>query len=326
VPSPAWLNEVEVALAELGLTEQARNTGTEVGGVAIEGDIGLEDDRFVVYVTLFGNSQQAHHAELGLRANPSTRSATSRGLSAVKTVGRVVYVANGRGSVVDEFRVDEVVHAVGGIALPPPLNIADDAASRTKATSATHPSAPSFAQVSRQPRHARAAAQAGGTPSRRRAERRRVRSQEGGAAPTHLTWPPWSCGPGPILGGMASTWVLQTATKGTGANMVPLERVTKRASTPEPLSVPRKPQPRTQAPKRRLPRRFTVTDVMSGQNLVDDVSTAEAIDVLKGVRSIVDVNLYVWREERRRWRLLTFPERRAMFDLAAPRAAGRCEP
>jgi Short C-terminal domain len=138
-----------IALAELGLTETARNTGTEVGGVAIEGDIGLEDDKFAVHVTLFGNGEQAHHAELGLRANPSTRSATSRGLSAVKTVGRVVYVANGRGSVMDEFRVDEVVHTVGGIALPSPLNIADDAPNRTKATSGTRPSTPSFAQVSR---------------------------------------------------------------------------------------------------------------------------------------------------------------------------------
>jgi hypothetical protein len=123
---------------------------------------------------------------------------------------------------------------------------------------------------------------------------------------------------GPILGGVGNTWVLHTETKGTGASMVPLERVTKRASTPEPLSVPRKPQPRKPAPERRLPRRFTVTDVMSGQDLVDDVSAAEAIDALRGVRSIVDVNVYVWQEERRRWRLLTFPERRAMFDLAAP--------
>jgi hypothetical protein len=114
-------------------------------------------------------------------------------------------------------------------------------------------------------------------------------------------------------------WVLQTETKGTGATMVPLERVTKRASKPEPLFVPRKPRPRKPpAPEPRAPRRFTVMDVMTRQNLVEDGSTAEAIDALRDVRSIVDVQVYVWQEERERWRLLTFAEQRAMFDLAAP--------
>jgi hypothetical protein len=117
---------------------------------------------------------------------------------------------------------------------------------------------------------------------------------------------------------MGKTWVLQTETKGTGANVVPLERVSKRAATREPLSVPRKPRPRPPVPlEPRTPRRFRVMDVMTRQNLVEDGSAAEAIDAIKGVRSIVDVNVYVWQEEPERWRPLTFTERRAMFDLAA---------
>jgi hypothetical protein len=55
---------------------------------------------------------------------------------------------------------------------------------------------------------------------------------------------------------------------------------------------------------------------MTRQTLVDDVSARRAIDVLKDVRSIIDVNVYVWQEERDRWRMLTFPERRAMWELA----------
>jgi hypothetical protein len=120
---------------------------------------------------------------------------------------------------------------------------------------------------------------------------------------------------------MAKTWVLDTSTKGTGANMVPLERVTKRSSAPEPLAVPPKPRPRQQeAPEPRAPRRFRIVDVMTRQALVDDVSAREAVDVLKGTRSVVDVDIYVWQEERDRWRLLTFPERRAMWELAAAQA------
>lgn len=116
---------------------------------------------------------------------------------------------------------------------------------------------------------------------------------------------------------MRRVWVLDTATKGTGANMVPLERVTKRPSTPEPVVVPRKPRPRpAETAKRRAPRRFRIVDVMSGQALVDEAGTREAVDALKDVRSIVDVTVYVWHEERDRWRMLTFAEQHAMWELA----------
>ncbi len=100
--------------------------------------------------------------------------------------------------------------------------------------------------------------------------------------------------------------------------MVPLESVTKRPSTPEPVVVPRKPKPRpVQAPAPRPPRRFRVVDVVSREALVDDASTSATVDALRGVRSIVDVNVYVWQEERDRWRMLTFGERQALWELAA---------
>jgi hypothetical protein len=64
-----------------------------------------------------------------------------------------------------------------------------------------------------------------------------------------------------------------------------------------------------------------VVDVMTWQSLIDDGSAAETVAALRGVRSIVDVNVYVWQEERERWRPLTFPEQRALLDAAAPPAA-----
>ena|SRR5438270_7117975 len=116
---------------------------------------------------------------------------------------------------------------------------------------------------------------------------------------------------------MAKTWILQTDTKGTGATMVPLDSVTKRRRDPEPLSVPSKPKPRSpDPPKPRSPRRFRVVDVMTRQTLAEDAGAAETIETLRGVRSIVDVNVYVWQEQSERWRLLTFPEQRTLFDRA----------
>ncbi len=100
--------------------------------------------------------------------------------------------------------------------------------------------------------------------------------------------------------------------------MVPLESVTTRPPVEvKPVTVPRKPRPRTEeAPKPKPPRRFRVVDLISRQPLVDGASVRETLDALKGVRSIVDVSVYVWQEESDRWRMLTFAERRALWELA----------
>jgi hypothetical protein len=116
---------------------------------------------------------------------------------------------------------------------------------------------------------------------------------------------------------MGTVWVLDTETKGTGANMVPLERVLKKPSAPaEPLSVPRKPRRRSQEPpKPREPRRFRVVDLMTREMPADGVGAREAIDALKRFRSVVDVNVYVWQPEHDRWRMLTFDERGQLWKL-----------
>lgn len=118
---------------------------------------------------------------------------------------------------------------------------------------------------------------------------------------------------------MATTWVLHTETKGTGAQMVPLESLKRRSSTDTPVFITRKPRaPEPKAPEPRAPRRFRIVDVMTRQTLVDGASAREAIDALRDVRSIVDAHVYVWEEERDRWRLVTLAEQRAMLDLARP--------
>jgi len=116
---------------------------------------------------------------------------------------------------------------------------------------------------------------------------------------------------------MAKTWVLHTETKGTGAQMVPLEKVEQRPSPAKPVFVPRgparRPEPEAQL---KTPKRFNVVDLMTRQPLIEEANTRDAVDVLKRVRSFVDVSVYVWREGEDRWRLLTLGEQRAMWDLA----------
>ena len=121
---------------------------------------------------------------------------------------------------------------------------------------------------------------------------------------------------------MTKTWVLDTETKGTGANMVPLE---KRKAKPERsrdvLYVPRKHASRpakTPAPKPAP--RFKVVDLLSRQVLTEGTDTRATVDVLKRVRSIVDVQVYVWQPVREKWRMLGLDEVRLLWDhRATPR-------
>jgi hypothetical protein len=113
-----------------------------------------------------------------------------------------------------------------------------------------------------------------------------------------------------------NVWILDTETKGTGANMVPLERVLRRPGSSDavPGFVFRKLEPRPEEPERQQPYRFKVVDLMSREVLAEDADARDAVRALEGVRSIVDVSMFVWEPERERWRLLTFDEGRLLWD------------
>jgi hypothetical protein len=112
------------------------------------------------------------------------------------------------------------------------------------------------------------------------------------------------------------TWVLDTETKGTAANVVPLDRRRGRAAPArDALFVPPKRKPRPPAPDEpKAPRRFKVVDVVSGRVLATDVDARGTVDVLSGVRSIVDVHVHVWEPARDAWRMLRLDELRLLWD------------
>jgi hypothetical protein len=118
---------------------------------------------------------------------------------------------------------------------------------------------------------------------------------------------------------VAKTWILHTETKGTGAQMVPLDSVQQRSSTTDPVFVRRRDaqavEPAAEA-EPRAPRRFRIVDVMSRRVLADDVGAREAVDALTDVQSVVDVNIYIWQDEPPRWRLLTLGDQRTLLEAA----------
>ena len=50
--------------------------------------------------------------------------------------------------------------------------------------------------------------------------------------------------------------------------------------------------------------------------VTSDGSAREAVDALRAVHSLVDVDVYVWQPIHERWRMLTSPERHAIWELA----------
>jgi hypothetical protein len=109
-------------------------------------------------------------------------------------------------------------------------------------------------------------------------------------------------------------WVLDTSTKGTGANMVPLESVLRSGSDTAPgFTLPDRKRTEETAPERR-PHRFKVVDVMTRRVLAEGVDARRAVAALAAVRSVVDVTVSVWDDEAERWRMLSFAERRALWD------------
>lgn len=114
---------------------------------------------------------------------------------------------------------------------------------------------------------------------------------------------------------MAKIWVLDTETKGTGANMVPLEKVqAKRAGAGRSLKRPGpRPRPAERPPESSPPREFKIVDVMTREVLAEGVRARAAVERLEEVRSVVDVNVYVWERTKGEWRLLSLGEQQALW-------------
>jgi hypothetical protein len=123
---------------------------------------------------------------------------------------------------------------------------------------------------------------------------------------------------------MAKVWVLDTETKGTGAQMVPLEK-TLRQPASEPVSRRARPVPKRKpaekAPEPTPPRRFRVIDARSRELLADDANAPETLDLLRDVEQPVDVSVYVWEPKAETWRLLTNREKALLWEFRRRRPA-----
>ncbi len=112
-------------------------------------------------------------------------------------------------------------------------------------------------------------------------------------------------------------WVLDTETKGTGAQMVPLDRAQEHDEperTHKPIWVPPERRPREpEPPAPKVPRRFRVMDVVTRQLLADGADLRSTLAVLAAVEHSNDVNVSVWEPDGERWRLLSLAEQAVVW-------------
>ena len=125
---------------------------------------------------------------------------------------------------------------------------------------------------------------------------------------------------------MAKTWVLDTETKGTGANVVPLEKVLRRPGKEPDLATvtfERPPSsPAVEAPEPAAPLRFKVVDVLGARELARDVGLPATLRLLEGMHTVLDARVYVWMPISRRWRLLTLDEHKLLWEFRGRERAG----
>jgi hypothetical protein len=99
--------------------------------------------------------------------------------------------------------------------------------------------------------------------------------------------------------------------------MVPLKDAREQpAPVRKRVHVAPKPRPRPEPePEPKRPPRFKVVDVLSGETLAEGADGRTTVDLLKGIRSVVDVRISAWDDDADRWRLLTLAEQRAIWNL-----------
>ena len=122
---------------------------------------------------------------------------------------------------------------------------------------------------------------------------------------------------------MSKTWVLDTETKGTGANMVPLEKTLQPERIERDLALvelDRPARPREE-PEPLAPLAFKVVDVMSARLLAEGIGARETVELLEGMTSALDARIYVRTGETGRWRLLTLEEGKVLWGFRRPAAA-----
>ena len=119
-------------------------------------------------------------------------------------------------------------------------------------------------------------------------------------------------------------WVLDTGTKGTGAEMVPLEKVLKEPGAgPQPAVASRRRRLRIPEPEPTPARRFKLVDVMTREVLAEDVDARGRSRRSHGFRPSSTCAYMYGSRRPSGGGCMTVAEQKAMWELRGPDSPGR---
>jgi hypothetical protein len=114
-----WLNRIAMRLAQDGYSEQTRNTGQNLGGQPLEGDLVVEGNNMRLFVNILSDDYSAGQAANNMRAGRRVQDAMTSGHSAIVSQGRVVLVANPVEGTLKPDAVEHVLEVASRVTPPP---------------------------------------------------------------------------------------------------------------------------------------------------------------------------------------------------------------
>jgi len=116
---------------------------------------------------------------------------------------------------------------------------------------------------------------------------------------------------------MAKTWVLDTETKGTGAHIAPLAPAGRGAANAGELTLVTLQRPARAPAAQPPPRapRLKVVDLLGARTLGEDIDVREAVRLLEGARSVLDVQVFARARPGDRWRLLALDQLKTLWSF-----------
>lgn len=117
-PLDPWLNQLATRLSVKGYAEQTRNTGPQLEGIPMEGDLVVEGEGMRIYLNVFSDDYAAGRAASKLRGRADVQQAMVAAQSAVLSHGRMLVLARPLAGSLDTDRVENVMELVAD--MPPP--------------------------------------------------------------------------------------------------------------------------------------------------------------------------------------------------------------
>jgi Short C-terminal domain len=110
-----WLNRIAIRLSDQGYAEQTRNTGQQLSGSPLSGDLVMDGHGMRLFVNVMSDEDAAIQTANKLRVKPDFQKGAARKTVEILTKGQLVFIARSQRGVLDSTSVHGAVQSVAEI-------------------------------------------------------------------------------------------------------------------------------------------------------------------------------------------------------------------